>query len=84
MSLQTVSTTLSSANQTAVPSLVRRLLKIQAGDKLIWQVEMEKKTVRISPIPSKWGGYMRGLGKQIWSGTEATKYVNKLRQDRNI
>lgn len=84
MNSQTVSTTLSEANQTAVPSLVRKLLMIQTGDKLIWRVEPEKKTVRISPIPSRWGGYMRGLGKQIWSGIEAEEYVNKLRQDRNI
>lgn len=84
MNLQTTITTLSNANQTAVPSYVRRLLQIQAGDKLIWEIEPGKKIAKIKTAPSKWGSYMRGLGKQVWSGISTTRYVQKLRQDRNI
>jgi bifunctional DNA-binding transcriptional regulator/antitoxin component of YhaV-PrlF toxin-antitoxin module len=82
MNLQTIVTTLSSVNQTAVPSIVRKYLSVLPGDKLIWQIEAENKTVKITPAPSKWGQYMRGLGKKVWEGVEAVKYVNDLRQDR--
>lgn len=84
MNSQTTITTVSNANQTAVPSPVRRLLQIQPGDKLIWEVDIGKKIAKIKPSPSKWGSYMRGLGKQVWSGISTTSYVQKLRQDRNI
>lgn len=83
MNLQTITTTLSTANQTAVPSKIRNLLELQAGDKLLWEIEPKKKIVKIKPTPSRWGSYMRGLGKKVWSDIDANKYVQNLRQDRN-
>lgn len=83
MNLQTISTTLSIANQTAIPAKVRSLLKLHAGDKLLWEIEPINKVVKIRPAPAKWGSYMRGLGKGAWRGIDANKYVQSLRQDRN-
>ena len=84
MNLQPTITTVSNSNQTAVPSYVRRLWQIQSGDKLMWEIDPGKKIIKIKPSPSKWGSYMRGLGKQVWSGISAKRYVQKLRQDRDI
>lgn len=84
MNIQTITTTLSTANQTAVPSKIRNLWELQAGDKLLWEIEPKKKIVKIKPTPSRWGSYMRGLGKQMWSNIDANKYVQNLRRDRNI
>ncbi len=84
MNPQTVSTSLSSANQTAVPSTVRQLLELQPGDKLLWRIDPELKQITIKPAPRQWGTYMRGLGKQVWQGEDAQEYVKKLRTDRTF
>lgn len=84
MNSQIISTTLSIANQTAVPSLVREMLNLRPGDKLLWEMEKEKKLIKITPAPKKWGKYMRGLGKNIWIDTDTDKYIKVLRRDRNL
>ncbi|OGM27063.1 hypothetical protein A3D00_05685 [Candidatus Woesebacteria bacterium RIFCSPHIGHO2_02_FULL_38_9] len=84
MNLQTVSTTISGANQTAVPSLVRKLLDLNSGDRLIWKVEPEKKSVNIKVVPRNLGDYMSGLGKDVWEKIDVEKYIKESRKDRKI
>lgn len=84
MNSQIISTTLSIANQTAVPSLVRKMLNLKPGDKLLWEMETVRKLIKIKPFPRKWGKYMRGLGKNIWINTDTDKYIKDLRRDRNL
>ena len=82
MNLQTVISTISEANQTAVPSLIRKKLDLEPGDKLLWELESGSKSVKLTPAPKQWGKYMRGLGKQVWKNTDTESYIHKLRQDR--
>lgn len=82
MNSQIDSTTVSIANQTAVPSLVRKYLDIRSGDKLLWEIEPGEKRVIVKPSPKLWGKYMKGLGKKIWAGVNTKDYINKLRKDR--
>lgn len=82
MNLQIVSTTVSEANQTAVPSLIREKLDLKPGDKLLWELSKSEQTVKLKPAPRLWGQYMRGLGKTSWAGTDTKKYLKKLREDR--
>ena len=84
MNSQIISTTLSIANQTAVPSSVRKMLDLKPGDKLLWEMETERKLIKIKPAPKKWGKYMRGLGKNIWIDTDTDKYIKDLRRDRKL
>lgn len=82
MDQQTILTSMSVANQTAVPSQVRRLLNLKKGDKLLWKIDASKKTISITPAPVNWGKYMRGLGNKTWT-EDSQKYVSALREDRN-
>ena len=84
MNSQIISTTVSEANQTAIPSMVRKYLDLQSGDKLIWEIEDMGKTVRIKLAPAKWGKYMKGLGQKLWTDIDAQKYVKDIRKDRII
>lgn len=84
MDLQTYKSTLSESNQTAVPSMIRKLLELNAGDKLIWKLGPDGKSVKIKAAPKLWGSYMRGVGKNIWKGIDVEKYIREGRQDRKI
>lgn len=84
MQTQTVTTTVSSANQSAIPSGVRKTLGLKPGDKLFWQIEPKKKEVKVKAAPKKWGDYMQGLGKEVWKGIDTDKYLKESRKDRKI
>ena len=84
MDLQSVNTTISGANQTAVPSSVRKILDLKPGDKLNWKVDKKAKTISLKPVPRLWGTYMRGRGKEIWKGVNVEEYIRAGRQDRKI
>jgi bifunctional DNA-binding transcriptional regulator/antitoxin component of YhaV-PrlF toxin-antitoxin module len=84
MDIQTVSTTISNANQTAVPSLLRKLLDLKPGDTLFWKVNKKTKEVIIKQGPRKWGDYMSGLGKELWQGIDVDEYIREGREDRKI
>lgn len=84
MDIQTVSTTISNANQTAVPSQVRRKYKLTAGSKLLWKINPHNDTIQIRVLPKKLGTYMRGLGKEVWKGIDVDEYIREGRQDRTF
>lgn len=86
MQTQSVTTTISKANQTAVPSKVRCSLNLQSGDTLVWQLPTHAKnqTVKIKPTPRKWGQHMKGLGKELWQDIDTEEYVADLRHDREV
>ena len=84
MDLQIVSTTVSRANQTAVPSLVRKILKVKKGDKLIWSINKNTKAVQVKTQIKDLGTYMSGLGKDIWEGVDVEEYIREGRQDRKF
>lgn len=78
----TTLTTISGANQTAVPSLVRKTLNVKQGDKLVWQIERTSKTVLVKEAPKDWGSYLLGSGKGVYPNVE--KYINDSRKDRQL
>lgn len=82
MQTQSILTNISVANQTAVPSEIRKLWQIKPGDKILWTLDPKTKTVGLQPVPAAWGAYMRGLGKNTWP-KDATAYVKTLREDRH-
>ena len=75
-------TTISEANQTAVPSLVRKTLNVKQGDKLVWQVDKSSRTVVLKEAPKDWGTYLLGAGKGVYGDVQ--KYMDDLRRDRKL
>ena len=84
LQLQTVSSTLSKSNQFAAPALLRKLLEIEAGDKILWNIDPVKKTAQVKPAPKDWGIYMRGLGKHLWKDVDVEEYIKEGRKDRKL
>lgn len=77
---QTVLTTISNAYQTAVPSVVRKILNVKRGDKLVWRIHRDTKTVVVKEAPKDWGAYLQGAGKGVYGNVK--KYMEDLRRDR--
>lgn len=75
-------TTISVVNQTAVPSLVRKILKVKQGDKLVWQIDESSRTVIVKEAPKDWGTYLLGAG--IGAYGDVQKYIDDLRRDRKL
>lgn len=69
---------LSAKHQIVIPRDVRRHLKLQAGDKLL--VEVEGNTIVLFPLPRNYTKFMLGLHKEVWKGVDATEYVREERK----
>ena len=79
--LPTTISTVSAANQTALPSLVLKSLNIVGGDRLIWEIDNKLGQVNVKAAPKDLVAYLRGSGKGVYGN--ADKYVNKLRSEWN-
>lgn len=82
MNTQIIPTTLSKANQTAVPSKIRQVLGLVPGDKLLWRVDTSRRVIKVKTVPRQWGKYLSGLGKEIWGDVDVKEYIQGLRRDR--
>lgn len=82
MDLQTYKTRLSRAKQTAVPASIIKSLGLEPGNSLIWNLEPDTKTIKITAISTKLGDYLSGLGKSVWKGVDVEKYIKEGRKDR--
>ncbi|OGF99366.1 hypothetical protein A2153_05180 [Candidatus Gottesmanbacteria bacterium RBG_16_38_7b] len=78
----TTLTTISEVNQTAVPALVRKILKVKRGDKLVWQIDESSRTVMVKEAPKDWGTYLLGAGIGVYGDVQ--KYIDDLRRDRTL
>lgn len=74
---------MSSKNQVVVPAIVRRALRLRAGDRLIWRVTRIKNQSRAiaAPAPKDWAKLTRGLGKEIWNGVDIDAYISEIRSE---
>ena len=74
---------LSSKYQTVIPSSVRRRLKLDAGDKILWRVvEVHGQPKALAePKPERWSQYSRGLEASLWKGVNIARYIQTLRQE---
>lgn len=84
MNPQIASSTISKSNQLAVPALLKKLLGLEAGDKILWNIDPINKTAQVKIAPKLWGSYMSGLGSDTWKGVDVEKYIKDLRQDRKF
>ncbi len=81
--MQQIQSTLSTKYQTVIPSQVRKVLKLKAGDKIMWRVitNTVQPLVLAEPLTKNWASYTRGLGKNIWQKINIETYIQNLRQE---
>ena len=67
----------SSRYQIAIPSDARHQLKIEAGDRLL--VDVQDGMIILIPLPDKYTDALAGRHREIWANIETDAY---LRQER--
>ena len=67
----------SNRNQIALPSLARKQLNIQAGDRLL--VDIQDGIIVLLPQPDNYAEYLAGLHKDIWKDIDADTYLEQER-----
>lgn len=68
----------SSRYQIAIPSAARAALQIEAGDRLL--VDVQDGVIVLIPKPSNYVGHMAGLYKEIWERVDTDKYLADERE----
>jgi AbrB family looped-hinge helix DNA binding protein len=63
--------------QIAVPSEVRKQLRIDAGDTLL--VDVQGDHIVLIPEPKDYVKYMKGLHREVWQDVEPQEYVRRER-----
>lgn len=63
--------------QISLPSQARQTLNIEAGDRLI--VDVQDGLLILLPQPEDYVGYLSGLHGEIWEGVDAAEYLNEER-----
>lgn len=63
--------------QISLPSRVRRKLNVQAGDRLL--VDVQDNMIILLPYPQDFTGHLAGLYKEIWEGVDTDAYLRKER-----
>lgn len=63
--------------QIALPSVARRQLNIQAGDRLL--VDIQGGMIILLPEPKDYVEHLAGLHKEIWQGVDTTEYLEQER-----
>ena len=81
--MKIIKSSLSTKNQTVIPSLIREELNLKPGDKIIWRIVYSDKTPQAiaEPQPKSWTNYTRGLGKNIWQDIDIESYVKNLKKE---
>ena len=76
MSIST-SVKVSKRYQIAAPAIVRKLLNIQSGDRLL--VDIHDRVMVIMPEPDTYTQAMAGLHHEIWEVVDAQNYIDQER-----
>lgn len=63
--------------QISIPSHARQQLNIQAGDRLL--VDVQDGLLILMPQPVDYVAHMAGLHQNIWQGVDTTTYLNEER-----
>ncbi len=74
---ETQSVKVSNRYQIAIPSAARKQLGIEAGDRLL--VDVQGDVIVLLPKPENYVTYMAGLHKEVWHNVEPTVYLNEER-----
>jgi AbrB family looped-hinge helix DNA binding protein len=64
--------------QISLPSRARQELNIQAGDRLL--VDIQDGMIILLPQPDDYVEHMAGLYREIWQGVDTAKYLNEERE----
>ena len=73
-----VTVKVSNRYQIALPSVARKQLNIQAGDRLL--VDIQEGLIVLSPQPHNYAEYLAGLHQEIWEGVDTTAYLQQERE----
>jgi len=74
-----LSVKVSTKHQIVVPSEARRILGIEAGDRLT--VEITPDGLIMRPRERRAGARLRGLGHEVWQGVDPVQDVRTLRRE---
>ncbi len=72
-----LSVKVSNRYQIAIPSVARRQLGIEAGDRLL--VDVQGDIIVLLPKPEDYVTYMAGLHKEVWQNVEPIVYLSEER-----
>lgn len=73
----TISVKVSNRYQIALPSLARKQLNIQAGDRLL--VDIQDGMIVLLPQPENYTDSLAGLHQDIWQGVDSDTYLEQER-----
>ena len=74
---EAISVKVSQRYQIALPSLARKQLNIQAGDRLL--VDIQGGMIVLLPQPENYAEYLAGLHKDIWQDVDTDAYLEQER-----
>ena len=74
---ETITVKVSNRYQIALPSLARKQLNIQAGDRLL--VDIQDGMIVLLPQPENYVEYLAGLHKDIWQDLDTDVYLEQER-----
>ncbi len=74
---EAISVKVSNRYQIALPSLARKQLNIQAGDRLL--VDIQEGMIVLLPQPENYAEYLAGLHKDIWHDLDTDAYLEQER-----
>jgi len=74
---QPITVKVSSRHQIALPSVARRQLGIQPGDRLL--VDVQDGVLILVPQPKDYVEYMAGLHQEVWQDIDAADYIDNER-----
>ena len=69
---------MSAAADSALPSAARKQLDIQAGDRLL--VDIQDGMIVLLPQPENYADKLTGLHRDIWQNTDTTTYLEQERE----
>jgi AbrB family looped-hinge helix DNA binding protein len=72
-----VSVRVSSRYQISVPSMARKRLNIQSGDRLL--VDVQDGVLILIPQPQNYTARLAGLHREVWQSIDTTAYLQEER-----
>ncbi len=75
---QSATVKVSNRYQISLPSKARKRLNIQAGDRLL--VDIQDRFLILLPQPKNYVARMAGLHREVWEGVNTAEYLNEERE----
>jgi AbrB family looped-hinge helix DNA binding protein len=75
--MEAITVKVSNRYQISLPSAARKELNIEAGDRLL--VDIQDGMIVLIPEPEDYAAYLAGLHQDIWQGVNTTIYLNEER-----